>query len=163
MKPEIEKIDCIIVPVYDLEKGKEGGIYSSVNSWITKENCPIVLPAEQEIRETKVVLVSFGYRSMKTEEVSSALDEINMAPAGLPHLLGVGMKHSEWHIPKNNQIGRIIALGETFPYKNEYSAEDDSVVLYMECPSILSRNLCIASHKNVCWYVPTSYFLALAK
>ncbi len=161
MKSEnkIEIIKFSIIPVYDVEKGKEGNIYSSVNPWITKENCPIIQPAEQEIKEMQVALVSFGCRSMKTEEIPAALDDIQMKVAGPEHLLGAGIEHSKWHIDseENKKIGRIIALGEPFP------CMDDSVILYIDCLSILSRNLCIANHKNMGWYVHTSYFLAVAK
>ena len=161
MKSEnkLEIIPLSIIPVYDIEKGIEEGSYSSVNSWITKENCPIIQPAEQKIKEVKVMLVSFGNRSMKTEEIPAALDDIQMKVAGPEHLLGAGIEHSKWHIDseENKKIGRVIALGEPFP------CMDDSVILYIDCLSILSRNLCIANHKNMGWYVNTSYFLAVPK
>lgn len=167
MKPRIETIKRGIIPVYDLEKGKEGGIYSSVDPWITKENCPIILPAEKEIKEIEVFLVRFGYRGMKTEEVEPALNEKGLTAAKLPHLLGLGKRYSEFtksmaDIPdEEKDIRRILALGETFPYKDE-NYEFVSTV-YIDYPSILSRNLRVADCTNVCWYAGTSYFLAIAK
>ncbi len=164
MKPEIDKnlsLELSIAPVYDLEKGKEGGEYFSISPWITKENCPIIAPGEKKIEETKVMLVNFGYRGMKTEDVLAALDEKNMVPAGLQHLLGLGMKHSEWHIQKNDRIRQIIPLGQTFSYKDKFFDFDS--IICMNCPSIVSRNLSVTGYKKVCWYPITSFFLAIAK